>query len=296
VELLNRLCGYFAVSAIQEKEDCMRHRRCFAMLFAPAVLLILLLALAVRLPVAAQQNPREAAWQRAQQAERYSFQAAIEQQNTPSASPLNAGRQQHSKRTHATGMIDRAAEQMNLTLQGVAGTSGPVEVQITNDGAQARQNGGQWHPIGQFEGIFAPGGDPLAFLAVAQQVVPLGPIERGGITLQRYQFEIDGLRFARMLKERMQAELNRKGELPIGMQVDLPPAYTEMSGHGELWVDSSGLPRRQILELRPEQNRTLRTAIGQRPSQAPCLNSSPSKRAARTALKTCLSTYIVAAG
>jgi cytoskeletal protein CcmA (bactofilin family) len=239
----------------------MHHRRRFAVLIVPAVLVILLLALALRLPVTAQQNPIEAAWQRAQQAERYSFQAAIEQQNTPSASPLNAGRQQHSQSTHVTGTIERAAEQMDLTLQGVAGANGPVEVQINNNGAQARQNGGQWESIGQFEGIFAPGGDPLAFLATAHQVVPLGPIERNGVTLQRYQFQIDGLRFARMLKERMEAELNRKGELPVGVQVDLPRAYAEMSGHGELWVDSDGLPRRQTLELRfPEQNRTLRTA------------------------------------
>jgi cytoskeletal protein CcmA (bactofilin family) len=239
----------------------MRHRRRFAAVALPAGLLVLLLALALRLPIIVQQNPLEAAWQRAQQAGNYAFQAEIEQRNTPSASPLNAGRQAHHQRSSAVGRVDLATQRMDLTLEGLPGINGPLELQISGEGALARSVNGQWQPIGNFEGIFAPGGDPLAFLAAASAVTPLEPVQRAGTTFQRYHFAVDGPRFARLLQARMQAELTRKGELPVGMQVDLPRAYAEMSGNGELWVDASGLPRRQILELRfPEHNRSLRSA------------------------------------
>ncbi len=39
------------------------------------------------------------------------------------------------------------------------------------------------------------------------------------------------------------------GQLPAGVQLQPNPTMLAMTGHGELWVDSDGLPRREILTL-----------------------------------------------
>ncbi|MCO5245428.1 MAG: hypothetical protein M9927_16685 [Anaerolineae bacterium] len=38
-------------------------------------------------------------------------------------------------------------------------------------------------------------------------------------------------------------------QLPQGMQLELHPVLKATTGSGELWVDSDGLPRREILNL-----------------------------------------------
>ncbi|MEZ4619327.1 MAG: hypothetical protein R2867_27985 [Caldilineaceae bacterium] len=48
----------------------------------------------------------------------------------------------------------------------------------------------------------------------------------------------------------------RKGELPIGVPLELASQYVDMEGSGELWVNTDGLPVRQVITLKfpPERH------------------------------------------
>ena len=65
----------------------------------------------------------------------------------------------------------------------------------------------------------------------------------------RYTFRIDGRSYARYLRDQMETYLADQGELPIGVTLDLPKSYVDMTGDGEFWVGENGLPLRQILHL-----------------------------------------------
>ncbi|HYF65179.1 MAG TPA: LamG-like jellyroll fold domain-containing protein, partial [Herpetosiphonaceae bacterium] len=101
-----------------------------------------------------------------------------------------------------------------------------------------------------------PGGDPLGFLAGASNVRAAGSETRqfgddeAGLTFShtRYTFDFDGAAFIDRLGERLADQMRQRGQLLPGMQVNTD-AYREMSGQGELWIDSDGLPRRLALRL-----------------------------------------------
>ena len=60
-------------------------------------------------------------------------------------------------------------------------------------------------------------------------------------------FEVDGPTFARYIQE--QFKDSTPADAPPGLTNAPSPLISGMSGNGQLWVDESGLPRRQILEL-----------------------------------------------
>ncbi len=69
------------------------------------------------------------------------------------------------------------------------------------------------------------------------------------VTFTRYTFRIDGQSYATYLRDQMEKHLAAGGELPPGVDLDLPKQYVNMTGDGELWVGADGLPMRQILHL-----------------------------------------------
>lgn len=75
-----------------------------------------------------------------------------------------------------------------------------------------------------------------------------------------YSFALDGPTYAAHLRELMREQLVSSGELPASAQLELPAAYRDMQASGQLWVDSRGLPMRQIIDMRlaPEAGKDYR--------------------------------------
>lgn len=60
------------------------------------------------------------------------------------------------------------------------------------------------------------------------------------------------------MRTQMEETLRRKGELPNGMSLDLTRQYVNMTGNGEIWLNSVGLPVREQIHLSfpPEKGAT----------------------------------------
>ena len=72
--------------------------------------------------------------------------------------------------------------------------------------------------------------------------------------LRVYTFRLDGPALAAYFRDQAEEMLRGRGELPLGTALETPAYYRDMTGDGELWIGSNGLPLRQILRMHfPEQ-------------------------------------------
>jgi len=193
------------------------------------------------------------AWERARRAGAYHFSADIVQTAIPLPTVTNVGRQSRQDSLHVEGRANLAGATMDLTIWSQGGSllraADGLQVRVEEGGAVARQGAGPWEEIEDFTGLFAPQGDAMAYLAAARNVAEEGSEIRAGIAFTRYTFEVDGRRFAAAVRDQLQRRLGEQGELPPGVNLELPRMYVEMTGRGELWVGEDGLPLRQILHL-----------------------------------------------
>lgn len=212
-------------------------------------------------------DPVATAWERAREAGSYRFAADIVQTAMPVTSVTNVGRQSRQDAVRVEGETDLQARQMRFTLWSQGGSvldaTGGVEVRVDGDRAMARRPGGAWEETDDLAGAFAPQGDFLAYAAAAKDVQAQGSEQRGGITFTRYTFRVDGPSFAAYLRAKMEQQLRAEGELPPGVSLELPRLYVGMAGSGELWIDTQGLPLRQVLHLQfpPSEEREIRAEI-----------------------------------
>jgi hypothetical protein len=235
------------------------HRR-----FVTAVLMLVLgavgaLALSPAWTLAAAPDPATAAWQRARAAGNYRFTSDVTQVTLPLATLANVGRTSRSEELYMEGQNDLRAQQMAFTLWTEGGSVLQAESGVsvrTEDGkTYARRGAGEWEVVDDMTGAIAPQGDFLGYLAAIRAVAAQPGEARGGIAFTRYTFEIDSPRFAEHMHEQMTAALHARGELPPGLQLEVPAYFRDMVGSGELWVGNDGLPLRQILTLQfPPQN------------------------------------------
>ena len=190
-----------------------------------------------------------AAWKKARDAGSYGFTAEITQIMIPLPLPENAG--QSDTRVHLGMQGDvQLPDRATIDLWARTGNVNATPVTLIRDGNQTfmRQEG-VLTEVDDPAGLAAPAGDMLGYLAAAEQVHELEPIEAGGETFLRYAFAIDGERLAQHVREQVQTELEESGELPPEMQLGLSPTLKEVTGQGELWVNAAGLPARQIIDL-----------------------------------------------
>ena len=92
-----------------------------------------------------------------------------------------------------------------------------------------------------------PTSNYLDYLDAAGSVRVLEPVTTGGETFTRYGFDIDGPQMA--LNTMREFERQMRGQMPAGVQLQPPANLQRMTGSGEIWVDSQGLPRRQIMTV-----------------------------------------------
>ncbi len=205
------------------------------------------------------------AWSRARDAGAYRYTADIVQTTTPKATVTNVGRKSTQSKVHLEGESDVLAQSMTMDLWVDSGhvqdKATAIQIRIENDRALARQGTDEWREIDNFTGLFAPQGDFMAFLAAAKDIASQGTETRQVANLQtvvrftRYTFRVDGLSYARYLREKIEQRLLDNHELPPGVNLDLPRQYVDMTGDGELWVSSDGLPLRQVIHIQmPERD------------------------------------------
>ncbi|MEZ4867015.1 MAG: LamG-like jellyroll fold domain-containing protein [Caldilineaceae bacterium] len=233
-------------------------------------LLVLTIALAARPALAGVLSQSayqrlQTAWQRASAIGQYDYHSNILQTTIPVTTLSNVGRGPQTQRIRIDGTLDKADDTMQMDLQ--IGHQPPLALKITDGHTYGRRGASEeWTELEQTPDFFAPGGDPLGFLAAMENVRALSPGEKGmedfsapaelldvaygdqtGIT--RYAFTLSGPKFARFMKEQMESELRRKGELPPSISLSTASQYMEMTGHGEIWVNAKGLPVRQLIHV-----------------------------------------------
>ncbi|MCP4542733.1 MAG: hypothetical protein GY832_36890 [Chloroflexi bacterium] len=207
------------------------------------------------------------AWERARATGSYRYTADLVQTTIPKPLVTNVGQTSHRNEVHLEGESDLSDHTMHMRLWANGGNvddaATGAEIRIEGDRAYARQGTDEWEEIDNFTGLFAPEGDFMAFLSAAKDITNHGTETRQIPSLQspnsfvsfsRYTFRIDGLSYARYLREQIQQRMAENGELPPGVDLDLPRQYVDMNGEGELWIGSDGLPLRQIVHLQmPER-------------------------------------------
>ena len=203
----------------------------------------------------------QAAWQRAQEAGVYHFASDIVQTTYPAPTIANFGRTSRQETLHLEGDMDLPAHAIGMSLWkdgNVLNHRDGLEVRIEGDRAWGRQIGGTWQEMDDFSDAFAPGGDLMAYLAGAKNVREVGtetrtvPGQEGTqyeIRSTKYEFDLDGPAFALYMRDQLEAYLRERGELPLNLTLDSSRVYRDTSGHGEVWLDSRGLPLRLIVHL-----------------------------------------------
>jgi len=130
----------------------------------------------------AEESGLQAVWQRVRQSGVYHFNATLTQTFTPHPTVVNAGRESKQTSVYLEGQTDLPAELLHLTLwsQGGSVLAPETGLQIKVEGNQAysRQGDQPWEAIEDFTGLFAPGGDFMAYLAAAENVRILEPETR----------------------------------------------------------------------------------------------------------------------
>ncbi|MCP4538326.1 MAG: tandem-95 repeat protein [Chloroflexi bacterium] len=210
------------------------------------------------------------AWQLAQESGAYHFTTEIVQTTYPAPTMANLGRSSRQEAVYIEGDLDLPMHTMWMSLWQDGGTvlnprRDGVEIRIEGDRAYVRQTGGAWQEIDDFTGAFAPSSDLMSYLVGAKNVQELDTDTRQlpspdeseitTVTFTRYSFDVDGPVFARHVRDRLETYLREKGELPLGMTLDTSRTYLDMTGQGEVWIDSQGLPLRLTVHLvYPEQD------------------------------------------
>jgi len=231
----------------------------------PLALLLLALALTIGLALLPRAvssiaaDPVAAAWQAARARGAYHFASDVVQSSTPSATVANIGRSSREQRLHLEGRNDLRANSTTMKVWTAGGSvlqaESGVEVRVQNGKTRLRQGAGAWRDAPGITDAAAPQGDVMAYLAAVRDIQAHAPETRAGIAFTRYSFRVDGPAFANYMRDQIEVAMRAQGQLPAGATLDIPPYYAQMTGSGELWVDYTGLPLRQILDLSfPEQN------------------------------------------
>ena len=148
------------------------------LLFCILPVVVLLLStplLATGYPVTATQQLQQT-WRLAQRVGRFHYQTDVIQTTHPAITLRNANRHAKTKQFQVAGEMDMPNNRMALQIQ----TKGAGQAQLIDLKIEAGQAYGRlhaaadWTPIDQSTDLFAPGGDPLGFLAAAENVAAMG--------------------------------------------------------------------------------------------------------------------------
>ncbi len=233
--------------------------KCYHLLIA-SIASILLLTLATY-SAAATLSPQDQvrdAWERALKMGSYRYTTEIVQTTSPLPMVVNTGHGYRQEAFHLDGEIHLHDQTMQIRLEkdggSFLGEASGFEIKVERGIAQGRTIGGEWQELETPENLFAPNWDPLVYLAGVRHPRNLGSETRslpggGELTFTRFGFTLDGPALARHIRDQLEAYLRSKGELPTGVGLDVPAAYRDATGEGEIWLDERGLPLRLTLNI-----------------------------------------------
>ncbi|MEM7127843.1 MAG: LamG-like jellyroll fold domain-containing protein [Chloroflexota bacterium] len=223
---------------------------------------LLLIASAFSLPtrIAAAISPYQQivqAWTKASDIGRYEYRSTAKQITYPAPALANIGRPPKEDNLAAQGQFDNRADELAFTFWLDGSFSPDTAIDIRSDGEKtwSRQGQGEWEEVQDVSGTFAPNGDPLAFLNGMRNIQDAGPDVRAfpnadiELVFQRYTFDFDGPAFGSYVTLETAKSMRQKGELPNGIQLDIPAFYAQATGAGEIWLDDAGLPARLKLSI-----------------------------------------------
>ncbi len=203
------------------------------------------------------------AWASTERAGQYGFESRLTQTTIPANRMSAAGRTASTETLFIEGISDRRDRSLHLTLWDdpttVHETRQAMEIKIEGTEAMGRMSTAEdFQPIDNLSDAFAPSGDAAAFLAAAENVLPLGsetrsvPTRSGemiDISFDRYRFTVNGDQYAVMMRQQLQDELLRTGALPRGLTLGASDTYRNMVAEGEAWITPDGLPLRFSLAI-----------------------------------------------
>ncbi|MCA9875491.1 MAG: hypothetical protein KC441_17595, partial [Anaerolineales bacterium] len=198
-----------------------------------------------------------AIWARVQQAGSYEFSADMTQTTQAPPASIKIGPSSQKTRMHMEGETDLTTGFLNMTLWNRGGSIAlpetGLQIKIMDGVAEARRGAGRWQEIDDFSNTMAPGGDFLGILSAMDNVVRYAPETKetllGEQTITRFTFDVNGRRYAEYIRSLLTKQMSSRGELPPGIQLEIPDVYEQMTGRGELWLGADGLPLRQQFEL-----------------------------------------------
>lgn len=205
----------------------------------------------------------QTAWVNLTQQGSYQFATTVEQITYPAPTINNAGRSSQRELYYINGETNLDTESMALKIWQQGGAlvnqGEAIEIKVEKNETYGRFNETEWVRLEQFDhNAFAPGQDAASFLSAAKNVTRLNsdelslPDEDGNqnkIQVTRYEFDVDSMRFADIMREQLVKELQRSGKLPIGMQLDLSDQYRDMVAYGTVWINADNLPVRLQIHM-----------------------------------------------
>ncbi len=178
----------------------------------------------------------------------YAFSSTVQQTTHPLPTVANIGLSSQAAAILVTGTVDKPTDLRYFTISEQSGylLDGAGEIQMKLQGGElwGRLRDRDWEKLDQSSTPDAADSDPVAFLQATHNVQLLGEEEWLGSIYQIYRFELDGKAWANLMRRQIQAEMMRRGELAPGQLIDSLEYYEKMTGQGEVWVNSAGLPQR----------------------------------------------------
>ncbi len=221
------------------------------------VVCVLTLALLVHpaSTILAGKNGLQSAWERAREAGDYEFIADVEQTLIPRPLPSMIGQTDERVDIRVEGEVT-LPDYARLQLRFEGGGLDVPSLGLIQDGTDSfLLKDGEKIPIENPTALSSPTADYLGYLAAAENV-KREDVKREGMDsgftqhVSRFTFDINGQRLAAYVRDQTEAHLRDSGQpLPAGVELEPSPLLERMTGHGELWVDANGLPRRQVMDL-----------------------------------------------
>ncbi|MCA9979414.1 MAG: hypothetical protein KDD89_01215, partial [Anaerolineales bacterium] len=117
-------------------------------------------------------------WQNVQRSESYAFSASIENKTIPLATVSNIGRMSRTSMVYLEGQNDVQDEALQLAMWGggvnVLDQAAAYQMRLRDGLVETRVGNEEWQPGSDLNVGLAPGGDFLAFLDVATDVIEKG--------------------------------------------------------------------------------------------------------------------------
>ena len=214
-----------------------------------ALLFVTILSLlATWTPVAADQaDGLQDALRRARAAGAYQFTADVNQVLHPRPVASMIGQSSEQLTWHLEGDV-QGSDRSRLEISLATGMGEHRRATLIQDGLKTFMlRDGELEEVSNPFSLGAPTSNYLDYLDAAGSVRALEPVFAGGEQFTRYGFDIDGPQMA--LNTLREFERQLRGQIPAGVRLQPPQNLERMSGSGEIWIDSHGLPRRQIMTV-----------------------------------------------